>query len=195
MAALPIVVVQPGGQRLGAVPRAQVGPAVGPLAQEGLNEALGLAVGARGVGTGAEVADAGAPTEAREPIRDIAGAIVGQDAPDADPVPSKPRPGAPQELRRRHAPLVAIPWVTSRSRSGRRELSAGAAPPAPAPASSDAQPVSAIATELPGTHRVSAARLITHCRPGSVRRRYRCPPRRRTTRWLYLTIASPGTQG
>lgn len=36
MAALPIVVVQPGGQRLGSVARARIDAPVGPLAQQGL---------------------------------------------------------------------------------------------------------------------------------------------------------------
>src|SRR6266851_9370512 len=107
MAALPIVVIQPDGQGLGAVARARVGPAVRPLAQEGLDEALGLAIRARGVGARAEVAHAQAAAEAGKPGGDIAGAIVGQDAPDAEAVAPKPGASAPPELRRRHAALIA----------------------------------------------------------------------------------------
>src|SRR5882724_13353886 len=46
MAALPIVVVQPRGQGLGAGAGTGIGAPIGPLAQQGLDEALGLAVGA-----------------------------------------------------------------------------------------------------------------------------------------------------
>jgi hypothetical protein len=106
MAALPIVVVEPGRQRLGAVPRVRVGPAVGPLAQQGLDEALRLAIGARGVRAGAQMAHARTATEAGEPRRDIARAIVAQDAADADAVAAEPRPGAPEKLRRRGAILL-----------------------------------------------------------------------------------------
>src|SRR5260370_35531804 len=48
LAALPIVVLQPDGQGLGAVPRARVGLAVRPLAWGGLDEAPGLSLRARG---------------------------------------------------------------------------------------------------------------------------------------------------
>src|SRR5262249_21629888 len=44
MATVPIVVVQPRGQRLSSLSRRQVRPPVRPLAQQGLNEALGFAV-------------------------------------------------------------------------------------------------------------------------------------------------------
>src|SRR5678816_3460416 len=81
MAALPVVVVEPRGQRLRAMARARVGSTVGPLAQQGLDEALGLAIGARGVRARAQVPHTRAVTEAGEPGRDIAGAIVSQHAP------------------------------------------------------------------------------------------------------------------
>src|SRR4029079_17436908 len=58
VATLPIVVVQPGGQRLGALSGAGIGAAVRPLAQQGLDKPLGLAVGARGIGPRTEVAHA-----------------------------------------------------------------------------------------------------------------------------------------
>jgi hypothetical protein len=100
MAALPIVVVQPGRQRLSAVARAGVGAAIRPLAQEGLDEALGLAICPRGVGARAEMAHPDTATETGEAGGDIAGAIVGQDAPDADAVAPKPGSGAPEKLLR-----------------------------------------------------------------------------------------------
>jgi hypothetical protein len=77
MVPLPIVVIELGGPRFGAVTRGGIGVAVGPLAQQGLDEVLGLAIRARGVGAGAEVAQAGAAGEAGESVGDLAGAIVG----------------------------------------------------------------------------------------------------------------------
>jgi len=53
--AMPVVSVQPEGQLLGASLRGGVGLGIGPFAERGLNEALGLAVGFRCVGLGADV--------------------------------------------------------------------------------------------------------------------------------------------
>src|SRR5215204_3738884 len=47
---MPVVSVQPEGQFLGASLRGGVGLGVGPFAERGLDEALGLAVGLRGIG-------------------------------------------------------------------------------------------------------------------------------------------------
>src|SRR5258705_11919029 len=54
---MPIVSVQPLGQMSGSFVRCQVGPSVGPFAQRGLDEALGLAIGFWRVGFGAQVLD------------------------------------------------------------------------------------------------------------------------------------------
>src|SRR5258706_5213450 len=54
---MPIVSVQPLGQMSGSIVRCQVGPSVGPFAQRGLDEALGLAIGFWRVGFGAQVLD------------------------------------------------------------------------------------------------------------------------------------------
>lgn len=56
MGTVPVVAVKPQRQSGGALGRAAIGMGVGPFAQSGLDEAFGLAVGARGVGTGAQVA-------------------------------------------------------------------------------------------------------------------------------------------
>jgi hypothetical protein len=48
MGAMPVVAVKPDGQFGGAVLRGAVRPGVGPFAQAGLDEALGLAVGVNG---------------------------------------------------------------------------------------------------------------------------------------------------
>jgi hypothetical protein len=55
---VPVVSVQPDRQRSGAVVRGRVGLSVGPFAQRRLDEALGLAVGARRVGLGPNVLEA-----------------------------------------------------------------------------------------------------------------------------------------
>src|SRR5206468_4537803 len=65
--AVTIVVVEPRRQCLGALLRSGVRAPIGPLPQQGLNEALGLAIRARRVGPRAEMAHAGAATEAGDP--------------------------------------------------------------------------------------------------------------------------------
>ena len=49
MWSVPVVLVEPSGQMLGALVGVVVAAGVGPFAQGGLDEALGLAVGAWGV--------------------------------------------------------------------------------------------------------------------------------------------------
>jgi len=58
MRAAMVVVVKPESELLIALDGVGVVTNVGPLAQRGLNEAFGLAVGARGVGAGEAVLDA-----------------------------------------------------------------------------------------------------------------------------------------
>src|ERR1700687_1331473 len=53
-AALPTEGVKPGGQRLGTMARARIGATVSPLAQQGLDEVLGFAIVARGIGADPE---------------------------------------------------------------------------------------------------------------------------------------------
>ena len=55
MGPVPVVVMQPRPERMGALFGAVIGACVGPLAQTGLHQALGFAVGARRVGPGAQV--------------------------------------------------------------------------------------------------------------------------------------------
>jgi hypothetical protein len=54
---MPVVAVKPARQLSGAVFRSFVGCGVGPFAQAGLNEALGLSVGFGRVGPGPQVLD------------------------------------------------------------------------------------------------------------------------------------------
>jgi len=60
---VPVVVMLPAGQGVGAMGRVLVRPAVGPLSQGGLDEAFGLAVGLRSVGSSELVLDASALQE------------------------------------------------------------------------------------------------------------------------------------
>ena len=53
-----VIVVQEARKIGGALARVSVGASVGPLASDGLDEAFGLAVGLRSVGSGEEVAHA-----------------------------------------------------------------------------------------------------------------------------------------
>jgi hypothetical protein len=57
MGAMPGIAVEPSGQRGGAFFRGAVRPGVSPLAQAGLDEALGLSVGLGRVGFGPQVLD------------------------------------------------------------------------------------------------------------------------------------------
>jgi hypothetical protein len=73
MGAVEVVMLQPRGERLVAFVRVEVMANVGPLAQGGLNEAFGLAVGARSVGTGEAVLDAELEAGGAEVARAIGG--------------------------------------------------------------------------------------------------------------------------
>src|ERR1051326_4978254 len=70
---------------------------VGPLAQGGLDEAFGLAVGAGSVGTGKAVLDAELKAGGAELAGAIAGAVVGEQAADGDAVLGVEGDGGVQE--------------------------------------------------------------------------------------------------
>src|SRR6202161_1313346 len=97
MGAMPVIAVKPNGQLGGALLGCVVGSGGSPLAQAGLNEALGLSVGLGRVGFGAQVLD-------REPAQGLgvaagskARAVVGHDALDLDAEASKEAQGVEQE--------------------------------------------------------------------------------------------------
>jgi len=79
-----IVVPQVGLQGPDAQPGVEVGPSVGPFAQEGLDEALGLAVSARTVGASSEMPQPQRPTGEGEQVREIGWAVVGHNGADPD---------------------------------------------------------------------------------------------------------------
>ena len=90
MRPMEVVKVEPAGQRRGAVLGAGEGPGIGAFAHDSLNEALGLAVGARRVGLGAQVAQAGGDTGVAEGMAAVGAAVVGHDALDGDAVAGEP---------------------------------------------------------------------------------------------------------
>lgn len=75
---VPVVVVQPVAEGIGPLPGVVVGAGIGPLAQAGLHQAFGLAVGARGIGARAQVAQTEATGQTPEAARPVTGAVVGQ---------------------------------------------------------------------------------------------------------------------
>src|SRR5260370_345648 len=81
---MPVTSMQPGRKVLGTLISREVGLGVGPLAQRGLDEALGLAIGFRRVGLGAQVLDFEQPQCLRVTTGSEAGAVVGHDAIDLD---------------------------------------------------------------------------------------------------------------
>ncbi len=57
MRAVPVVVMQPAGYLVSGLLGVLVSASIGPFAQSGLDEAFGLAMGARGVGTSEALAN------------------------------------------------------------------------------------------------------------------------------------------
>ena len=84
---MPVVAVQPVRQGRDALMRADVSARIAPLAQGGLDEALGLAVGARRVRPGAAMTQARRATGRGELPAAVAAAVAGQDFPDRHPEP------------------------------------------------------------------------------------------------------------
>src|SRR3954454_25283021 len=76
MRPVPVVSVQPDRQRGSAVVRGWVGLSVGPFAQGGLDEALGLAVCLGRIGLGPDVCETEIAAGGAEGLQAIAGAIV-----------------------------------------------------------------------------------------------------------------------
>ena len=86
MGTVEVVMLQPGQEMLIAFVGVEVMANVGPLAQGGLNEAFGLAVGARSVGAGEAVLDAELEAGGAEVAGTIAGTVVGEQAANGDAV-------------------------------------------------------------------------------------------------------------
>src|SRR6476469_106869 len=99
MVPVPIVVVEPGRQRTSASRRAGIGSAVGPLAEQRLNEPLGLAVGARRVGPDPVMVQLVGATERLHRRGAIGEGVVGHDPADPNAVAAEPGQRAPEERR------------------------------------------------------------------------------------------------
>ena len=84
MRSVPVVMMQPKRQVLGALAGGLVGPGIGPFPQCGQDEALGLAIGLWRVGLGAEVAQPQALAKPGEAPGFVASAVIGQDPPEGD---------------------------------------------------------------------------------------------------------------
>src|SRR5215831_3293113 len=80
---MPVVVMQPGTERAGALLRAEVRLGIGPLSETGLDEALGLTIGSGSKGFGAQVPDPQLQAGVPEGVRDRGRAVVGHDTFDA----------------------------------------------------------------------------------------------------------------
>src|SRR4051812_8554174 len=81
-----VVVVEPDGERGGALLGAGVDGAVGPAGEQRADEAFGLAVGLWPVGARAQVAQAQGAAGERVGERDVGGAVVCHQALHGDPV-------------------------------------------------------------------------------------------------------------
>jgi hypothetical protein len=118
MRAVEVVMLQPGRELLIAFLGVEVMANVGPLAQGGLDEALGLAVGARSVRTSEAVLDAELEAGGAELSGAIAGAVVGEQAADGDAVLGIEGDGGAQK-----AIAVSASWLGSMREKARREWS------------------------------------------------------------------------
>ncbi len=84
MRAVPIILVCPRFEPLGAFIRVGIGSGIGPLIERSLDEALGLAIGLPCVGLRPDVFKAKIAAGFPEGERFVAAAVVGHDAGDRD---------------------------------------------------------------------------------------------------------------
>lgn len=84
MWSVPVVMMQPERQMLGPVLGRVISPRIGLFPQGGLDEPLGLAVGLRGIGLGAQVAQSKALADPSEAPGFVAGAVISQNPPEGD---------------------------------------------------------------------------------------------------------------
>src|SRR5882724_12292902 len=97
MRAVEVVMLEPGGKLLISFIRVEVVANVSPLAQGGLDEAFGLAVGARRVRAGEAVLDGELEASGAEVAGAIAGAVVGEQSANEDAVLGVEGDGGVQE--------------------------------------------------------------------------------------------------
>lgn len=80
MRSVPVVVVEPARQMLGAIGCGSKGSAIGPFAQGGLNEAFGLAIGLGSIGLSLNVFNAELPAGFGKELGAETGAVVGHES-------------------------------------------------------------------------------------------------------------------
>lgn len=97
MGPAPVVRMQPGAKLLAALVGVWVGPCVGPFSERGLDEAFGLAAGARGVGTGEAVLECKALAGGSHGSGTVGRSVVGQDGLEGDAKPGVVRQRSMQE--------------------------------------------------------------------------------------------------
>lgn len=86
MRPVPVVLVYPRHEMVFSFGGVRIGAGVGPFVEGGLDEAFGLAVGARGVGPGTAVLEADLTAPVGEGVGAIADAVIGQDGLEVDAV-------------------------------------------------------------------------------------------------------------
>jgi hypothetical protein len=102
-----IVMVKPRCQRGAAFLRTGIRLGIGPLAQAGLDKPLGFAVGARGVGPGAFVLEAGRSDRGAEIPAEIGRTVVGHNTFDGDALLRQP---AERALEKADRAFLALVW-------------------------------------------------------------------------------------
>src|SRR5690348_16496761 len=106
MRSLVIVIAQPSGELRSAVCAREVIAPIGPFAQHGLNEALGLAVGLWRPGFGAQVSQPQRLASVTEAVGEVAAAVVGKQTPDGNALLGEPGMGAAEKRNARSCGLV-----------------------------------------------------------------------------------------
>jgi len=106
MGSVLIVVANPSWQVGCALDVVAVGASVGPFAQQRLDEALGLSIGARGVRASAVVPNPAAHAGVSESMRAVARAVVGKQRLDLDALRGEPSAGVAHEACAAAAGLV-----------------------------------------------------------------------------------------
>src|SRR5450432_1343122 len=86
MRAMEVIVMKVVRKEGSAVVTGVVGPGIGPLAGDGLDEAFGLAVGLRAIGFGEEMFEAEFEAGGGEEFGAIGGAAIGEELLDGDAV-------------------------------------------------------------------------------------------------------------
>ena len=81
-----IVVMEEEREELSAVVAGVIGTSISPFAGDGLDEAFGLAIGLRAIGTSEDVTEAEIFAGGGEEFRTIGGALVSEDGEDGDAV-------------------------------------------------------------------------------------------------------------